>query len=120
MLEPGFETTSEVTILSTAVEPVFSLNRVIAGRSARLLAALGGTSVLLYLGVLIPGLFFLFLPLTIASLGKVYDETRIIKFLKYGEPLKPGNWEEVETSTERIRIKASGVGFDRGAMDLTR
>ncbi len=109
MLEPEFETTSTVTIRSTAVEPVFSLNRVIAGRSARLLASLGGTSVLLYMGVLIPGLFFLFLPLFVASLGKVYDEARIIRFLRYGEPLKPGHWEEVETTTESARIKAFDI-----------
>ena len=117
MLEPGFETNSEVTIRSTAVEPVFSLNRVIAGRSARLLAALGGTSVLLYLGVLIPGLFLLFLPLTIVSLGKVYDEARIIKFLRYGEPLEPGNWGEVESSTESARIKAFDI---RNAKEFSR
>ncbi len=120
MLNPGFEPDSEVTIRSTAVEPVFSLNRVIAGRSARLLAALGGTSVLLYLGVLIPGIIFLVLPMTVASLGKTYDEARVIQHLRFDEPLRPGLREDVETSTEGIRIRASGVGFDRDAMDLTR
>ena len=117
MLKPGFETDIEVSIRPTAIDPVFSLDRVIAGRSARLLAALGGTSVLLYLGVLIPGLFFLFLPLTIAAIGKVYDEARVIKFLKYGEPLRPGHWDEVESSTESARIKAFDI---RNAQDFTR
>lgn len=120
MLNPGFEPNSEVTVRSTAIEPVFVLDRMIAGKSARLLAALGGTSVLLYLGVLRPGLFLLFLPLTFVSLGKVNDEARIFKFLRYDEPLKPELREDVETSTEGIRIWASGVGFERGAMDLTR
>ena len=117
MLKPGFETETDVIIHSAAIEPVFSLNRVIAGRSARLLAALGGTSVLLYLGVLVPGLFFLFLPLTVASIGKLYDEARIIKFLKYGEPLRPGQWEKVETSTESARIKAFDI---RHAKEFSR
>lgn len=117
MLKPGFETDSDVSIRSAAIEPVFSLNRVIAGRSARLLAALGGTSVLLYLGVLVPGLFLLFLPLTVVSLGKVYDEARIIKFLRYGEPLRPGHWEEVEASTESARIKAFDI---RNAKEFSR
>jgi hypothetical protein len=117
MLKPGFETDTDVTMRSAAIEPVFSLDRVIAGRSARLLAALGGTSVLLYLGVLVPGLFFLFLPLTVATLGKVYDEARIIKFLKYGDPLEPGRWENVETSTESARIKAFDI---RHAQEFSR
>ncbi|MFW9811968.1 MAG: hypothetical protein ACFFF9_05865 [Candidatus Thorarchaeota archaeon] len=117
MLKPGFETDTEVRIHPAAIEPVFSLDRVIAGRTARLLAALGGTSVLVYLGVLVPGLFFLFLPLTVASLGKVYDEARIIKFLRYGEPLKPGQWEKVETSTESARIKAFDI---RHAQEFSR
>ena len=117
MLKPGFETDTKVRIHPAAIEPVFSLDRVIAGRTARLLAALGGTSVLVYLGVLLPGLFFLFLPLTVATLGKVYDEARIIKFLRYGEPLSPGQWEKVETSTESARIKAFDI---RHAQEFSR
>ncbi|MHA1948788.1 MAG: hypothetical protein ACXAAO_09230 [Candidatus Thorarchaeota archaeon] len=116
MLKPGFET-DKVSIPSVATAPEFSLERVIAGRSARLLAALGGTGVLLYIGALIPGLFFLFLPLTVVSLGKVYDEARIIKFLRYGEPLRPGHWEEVESATESARIRAFDI---RNAQEFSR
>ena len=115
MLEPGFKTHDEVPI--TTVEPEFSLERVIAGRSARLLVALGGAIGLLYLVVLIPGLFLLVLPFEIAALGKVYDEARLIQYLRYGEPLRPENWEDTETSTERIRIRASD---NRDAMEFSR
>lgn len=117
MLKAGFKPANKVPMRTDAIEPVFSLDRVITGRFARLLAALGGASVLLYLGMLVPGLFLLFLPLTVAAVGKVYDEARIIKFLRYGEPLRAGHWEEVETSTESIRIKAFDIrnaqGFSR-------
>ncbi len=105
MLKPGFKTYDEVKI--TSVEPVFSLNRVIAGRSARLLVALACSIGLLYLVALLPGLFLLVLPGEIATLGKVYDEARIIRFLKYGEPLQPEHWENTETMTERVRINSS-------------
>ncbi|MFW9793849.1 MAG: hypothetical protein ACFFEE_06100 [Candidatus Thorarchaeota archaeon] len=102
MLKPGLRTDEEVRI--TTVAPVFSLNKVIAGRLARLLVALVGAIGLLYLVVLIPGLWFLVLPGEMAVIGKVYDEARIIRFLKYGEPMKPEYWEETESSTEMIRI----------------
>ncbi|MFW9871377.1 MAG: hypothetical protein ACFFEL_17250, partial [Candidatus Thorarchaeota archaeon] len=74
---------------------------------ARLLVALAGAIGLLYLVALMPGLFLLVLPGEIAALGKVYDEARIIRYLKYGEPLQPEHWEDTETMTERIRISAS-------------
>ncbi|MFX1483309.1 MAG: hypothetical protein ACFFCP_08980 [Promethearchaeota archaeon] len=105
MLKPGIKTDDEFTITSAA--PMFSLNRVIAGRSVRLVIALGGAVGLLYLVFLLPGLFLLVLPGEIAALGKVYDEARLIKYLRYGEPMKPEYWEETESSTETIRIKAA-------------
>ncbi len=114
MLKPGFKTEDEIPI--TSVDPVFSLNRVIAGRSARLLVALASAIGLLYLIVLFPGLWFFALPGEIFTIGKVYDEARVIRFLKYGEPLRPEHWENTATSTQMIRIKAS----DNRSMEFSR
>ena len=85
----------------------FSLNRVIATRAARILAAIVGTVGLLYLVALVPGLVIVALPGGVAAASKVYDEARLIKFLKYGDPINPGNWEQVEVATEMARIRAS-------------
>ena len=85
----------------------FSLNRVIAGRAVRILAAIAGTAGLLYLVALVPGAIVLALPGGIAAASKVYDEARLIQYLKYGDPINPGNWEQVEVSTEMARIKAA-------------
>lgn len=85
----------------------FSLNRVIAGRVVRILAAIAGTVGLLYLVALVPGAIVLALPGGVAAASKVYDEARLIQYLKYGDPVNPGNWEQVEVSTEMARIKAS-------------
>ena len=85
----------------------FSLNRVIAGRAVRILAAIVGTVGLLYLVALVPGAIVLALPGGVASASKVYDEARLIQYLKYGDPINPGSWEQVEISTEMARIKAS-------------
>jgi hypothetical protein len=62
---------------------------------------------LLYLVLLIPGLFLLAIPGEIALLGKGYDEARIIRLLRYGEPLIVEHWEDTASHTEGIRIKSS-------------
>ncbi|MHA1963469.1 MAG: hypothetical protein ACXACG_16480 [Candidatus Thorarchaeota archaeon] len=85
----------------------FSLNRVIAGRALRILAAVAGTVGLLYLVALVPGAIVIALPGGIAAASKVYDEARLIHFLKYGDPINPGSWEQAEVSTEMARIKAT-------------
>jgi hypothetical protein len=85
----------------------FSLNEVIAGRAIRLLEAVAGIVGLLYLVALVPGAIILALPGGIAAAGKVYDEARLIRYLKYGEPMNPGSWEDSEVSTEIARIKVS-------------
>ncbi len=85
----------------------FSLNRVIAGRAVRILAAIAGTVGLLYLVALVPGAIVLALPGGVAAASKVYDEARLIQYLKYGDPINPGIWEDAELSTEMARIKAS-------------
>ncbi len=85
----------------------FSLNRVIAGRAARILAVIAGTVGLLYLVALVPGLIVVALPGGVAAASKVYDEARLIQYLKYGDPINPGNWEEVEVATEMARIRAT-------------
>jgi len=87
----------------------FSLNRVIAGRAVRMLAAMAGTAVLLYLATLVPGLIVVALPGGVAAATKVYEEAHLIRYLKYGDPIEPGNWEQVEVSTEMARIKASHI-----------
>ena len=87
----------------------FSLNRVIAGRAVRILAAIVGTVGLLYLAALVPGLIVVALPGGVAAATKVYEEAHLIRYLKYGDPINPGNWEQVEVSTEMARIKATYV-----------
>ena len=87
----------------------FSLNRVIAGRAVRILAAIVGTVGLLYLVALVPGLIVVALPGGIVAASKVYDETLLIRYLKYGDPINPGNWEQVEVSTEMARIEATHI-----------
>ena len=72
-----------------------------------MLAAIAGTAGLLYLVTLIPGLIVVALPGGIAAATKVYEEAHLIRYLKYGEPINPGNWEQVEVSTEMARIRAS-------------
>ena len=88
----------------------FSLNRVIAGRAARILAAIAGTVGLLYLVALVPGLIVVALPGGVFAATKVYEEAHLIRYLKYGDPINPGNWEDVEVSTEMARIKATHIG----------
>ncbi len=87
----------------------FSLNRVIAGRAVRMLAAIAGAAALLYLVAIVPGAVVLALPGGVAAASKVYDEARLIQYLKYGVPINQGQWEQVEVSTEMARIKASHI-----------
>lgn len=84
-----------------------SIKRVMTGSAVRMIAALAGISLLVYSVILLPGLIILVLPGTIALAGKVYDEAKLIQFLRYGEPMSTGHWEDTEICTERIRIKAS-------------
>lgn len=85
----------------------FSLNRVIAGRAVRILAALTVMAGLVYLVALIPGAIILALPGGVAASSKMYDEARLIQYLKYGDPINPGAWEQSEVSTEMARIRAT-------------
>ena len=85
----------------------FSLNRVIAGRAVRMLTAIAGAVSLLFLVALLPGAIIVALPGGIAAASKVYDEVRLIRFLKYGDPINPGSWERTEEYTEMARIRAS-------------
>lgn len=78
----------------------FSLNRVIAGRAARMIAAIAGAVGLLYLVALVPGAIVLALPGGVAAAGKVYDEARLIQYLRYGNPINPGVWEKTDVSSE--------------------
>jgi hypothetical protein len=72
-----------------------------------MLAAVAGTVGLLYLVALVPGAIVLALPGGVVAASKVYDEARLIQYLKYGDPINPGSWEQAEVSTEMARIKAS-------------
>ena len=87
----------------------FSLDRVIAGRALRIIAALAGLAGLVYLVILLPGAIVLALPGGIAVAGKVYDEARLIHYLKYGDPIDPGTWENTEIATDMAKIRASEV-----------
>ena len=84
-----------------------SLNRVIVGRAVRIVAALAGVVGLLYLVALVPGAIVLALPGGVAAASKVYDEARLIQYLKYGDQINPGVWEQAEVSAEMARIRAS-------------
>ncbi|TFH04124.1 MAG: hypothetical protein E4H14_15400 [Candidatus Thorarchaeota archaeon] len=83
-----------------------SIRRVMTGSAIKLMAALGGTAVLLYAVSLLPGLLLFALPGMIALVGKVYDEAKLIQFLRYGDPIRTEHWEDTETYTERIRISS--------------
>lgn len=72
-----------------------------------MLAAIAGIVSLLVLVMLLPGALIVALPGGIAAASKVYDEARLIRFLKYGDPLNPGSWEKVEVSTEMARMRAA-------------
>jgi hypothetical protein len=72
-----------------------------------MIAFIAGTVGLLYLVALIPGAIVVALPGSVVAASKVYDEARLIHYLKYGDPINPGIWEQVEVSTEMARIRAS-------------
>ncbi len=84
-----------------------SIKRVVTGSAVRMIAALVGISLLVYSVMLLPGLIILAIPGTVALAGKVYDEAKLIQFLRFGDPVRTGHWEDTEICTERIRIKAS-------------
>ena len=84
-----------------------SIRRVVTGSAVRIIAAVVGISLLVYSVMLLPGFIILALPGTIALAGKVYDEAKLIQFLRFGYPLRTGHWEDTEICTERIRIKVS-------------
>jgi len=72
-----------------------------------MLAAIAGTVSLLFLVALLPGAVIVALHGGIAAASKVYDEVRLIRYLKYGDPINPGNWERTEEYSEMTRIRAS-------------
>lgn len=85
----------------------YSLERVITGRALRILASLAGIVGLVCLVILIPGMVVVAVPGGIAAASKIYDEARLIQYLRYGDPVNPGIWETAELATEMARIKAS-------------
>ena len=84
-----------------------SIKRVVTASAVRMIAALVGISLLVYSVMLLPGLIILAIPGTVALAGKVYDEAKLIQFLRFGDPVRTGHWEDTENHIERIRIKAS-------------
>ena len=88
-------------------ESGIDLGAIILGRSVRMAATTVAAVIILYLVVLMPGLFFLVLPGEIALLGKGYDEARIIRLLRDGEPLIIEHWENTEYQPEGIKIRSS-------------
>ena len=65
-----------------------------------MIAAIAGAVGLLYLVALVPGAIVLALPGGVAAAGKVYDEARLIQYLRYGNPINPGVWEKTDVSSE--------------------
>lgn len=86
---------------------LMSIKRVMTGSAIRMVAALGGIGLLVYSVMLLPGLIILAIPGTVALAGKVYDEAKLIQFLRFGDPVRTGHWDDAEICTERIRIKVS-------------
>jgi hypothetical protein len=84
-----------------------SVKRIITGSAIKLVAALGGTALLFYIASFLPGLFLIFLPGFVTLGGKVYDEAKLIQFLRYGEPISTERWDDTETCREMIRIKTA-------------
>jgi len=80
-----------------------------------MMAALGGTALLLYAVSIAPGLLIFFLPGLIALGGKVYDEAQLIHFLRYGDPIKTEHWEDTEKHTEKIRNRS----FENHSFSMT-
>jgi len=83
-----------------------SIRQLMTSSAIKLTTALGGTAVLLYAVSLLPGLLLFALPGMIALVGKVYDEAKLIQFLRYGDPIRTEHWEATETYTEKIRISS--------------
>ena len=75
-----------------------------------MLSAIAGLIGLVYLVALIPGAIMIALPGGLFAAGKVYDEARIIQYLRYGDPIDPGEWETAQVSVEMARIRASDDG----------
>ena len=98
------------TELPQGVQPLslnISVRRIMTTSAVKMIAALGGTTLLLYAVSLLPGFILLALPGMIALVGKVYDEAQLIQFLRYGDPIRTEHWEDSETCTDRVRVRAS-------------
>ncbi len=90
-----------------------SVRRVLTTSAVKMMASLAGTAMLVYAVSLLPGLLLFALPGMIALVGKVYDEAKLVQFLRYGDPIRTEHWEDTEECTERIRVRTSqnrGIG----------
>ena len=83
-----------------------SVTRVLTMSAVKMIIGLAGTGVLIYAVSLFPGLWFLALPGLIALAGKVYDEAKLVQYLRFGEPIGTDHWEDTENNTEMLRIRA--------------
>ncbi len=84
-----------------------SIKRTLNRSAVRMMTAVVGTGLIVYAMSFLPGLVFFALPGVVALLGKVYDEARLIQYLRYGEPIRTEHWEDTEKYTESIRISTA-------------
>jgi len=89
------------------VELNISIKRTLNRSAVRMMTAVAGAGLLVYAMSFLPGLIFFALPGMVALLGKVYDEARLIQYLRYGDPIRTEHWEETEKYTECIRLSSA-------------
>ena len=97
-----------------SLELNISVRRVQITSAVKMMASIGGTALLVYAVSILPGLLLFVLPGMIALVGKVYDEAKLVQFLRYGDPIRTEHWEDTEVCTERIRTRSSenrGIGM---------
>ena len=98
---------TELPNVPSTTELNISIKRTLNRSSVRMLTAVAGTGLLVYAVTLLPGLFFFVLPVMIALVGKTYDEAKLIRYLRYGDPIRTEYWEDTEVYTESIRTRSS-------------
>ena len=103
----------EVLGILHTLELNISVRRVLTTSAVKIMTSLAGTVILVYAVSLLPGLLLFALPGMVALVGKVYDEAKLVQFLRYGDPIRTERWEDTEECTERIRVSSSqnrGIG----------
>jgi hypothetical protein len=98
---------TELPDVPQGVELNISIKRTLNRSAVRMMTAVAGIGLLVYAMSFLPGLIFFALPGMVALLGKVYDEAKLIQYLRYGDPIRTERWEETEKCTESVRISSA-------------